>query len=78
MIELTALEQEVLNELNAESDANGHDFGVMECVSWKNRKQLGGVVSQLVQKGVIDLVDDVQIIDGERVTQYYLNDNYKV
>lgn len=76
-VQLTPLEAQVLNALNEESEANGHDFGVMELVEWKNRNQLGGVVSQLLQKGVLDLVDDTMKIDGEDVTQYYINDAYK-
>lgn len=72
MIEMTPLETLALARLNEESEANGHDFGVMELVDWKNRNQLGGVVTSLLKKGILESVDEVQYIDGEAVTQYYI------
>jgi hypothetical protein len=62
----TNLEKSVLRALIPSSAGNGHDFGFIEdarrCVEKKN--QLAGVVSSLVQKGVIKVYEPVRTDSG--------------
>lgn len=78
MSTLTNLELTVLQALVAESASNGHDFGLLEAVKWENRQQLGGVITQLQNKGFITEMDEVEVNGGpsrggQRYTQYVLS-----
>lgn len=74
---LSPKEKAVLPALQAESAANGHDFGVLEMVPWPDRSQLGGLVQSLMKKGVIVDIDRQQINWREKVTQYVLGVRYQ-
>lgn len=55
-VRLTELETKALRELFDSADGNGHDFGVIEDLidaKIMGREQVSGVVSSLVQKGII-------------------------
>lgn len=69
---LSLLEIGALYALVDESYSNGHDFGVMECVAWKDRQQLGGLFQSLKRKGLVFDGDNPLMIDGKEVTQYTL------
>ena len=73
---LTSLELQALVALNAESESNDHDFGVLEYVDWPNRKQLGGILTSLQQKGVVTSVD-ITKVDGASITQYVIAPAYR-
>lgn len=70
-MKLTELESKVLQELYHESGSNGHDFGVMECVSvaGMKRQAIGGVVANLVIKEILT-VHPTERIGDRPVTQY--------
>lgn len=74
--DITNLEYELLFRLMAESESNGHDFGVVENIEWPDRKALGGLISSLRKKGFIVEIDST-IVDDQKVTQYVLNDSIK-
>lgn len=59
MTKFTALEVEVLKALVSSSDGNGHDFGFIEDArdAVPTKRALGGVVSSLVQKKIIQVYD---------------------
>lgn len=63
---LTELELKVLAALFESSAGNGHDFGFVEdCRSAVGApRQLAGVVSSLVQKGVITVHEQVRTDSG--------------
>jgi hypothetical protein len=63
---LTSLERSVLRALIKSSAGNGHDFGFIEDArrAVPQRSQLGGVVSSLVQKDVIEVYDPVRTDSG--------------
>lgn len=75
--QLTPKEREVLTLLIEESRANGHDFGVVECIKWDGRS-LGGLLTSLQTKGVIVEIDSTIVNDNEKVTQYVLHDSFKI
>lgn len=58
---LTQLELAALRSAFASSKGNGHDFGWVDDVkvAGLNRKQLGGVLSSLTQKGILT-IDEVE------------------
>jgi len=58
----TTLELAVLKLLFVSSDGNGHDFGFIEDArpAVERKAQLAGVISSLVQKGVINVYDPVR------------------
>lgn len=68
---LTQLELAALRSAFASSKGNGHDFGWVDDVkvAGLNRKQIGGVLSSLTQKGIIT-IDEVETgILGESTDQ---------
>lgn len=72
MSKFTALEKAALQHLAAESDANGHDFGLMELAlkySGIEKASHGGIIASLAKKGVI-------IVHGkdQGYTQYEFTD----
>lgn len=73
-MQLTSLESKALAALFTESSMNGHDFGVMEDVVWEgDRKQLGGLVTQLKAKGFITSIAEPHKVNGDEVvTQFVL------
>ena len=70
-VKLTALEQQVFDLMleNAAMVAGG-DFGIMEEMDCSHlhltRQQLGGVVTQLVQKGLVTVHEPVETNGGPR------------
>jgi hypothetical protein len=56
---LTELETKALIEAFASSDSNGHDFGYSNdiVVAGLNKKQVGGVIANLIKKGIMTDVD---------------------
>lgn len=58
MVKLTPLEMEVLSQLYDSSWGNGHDFGLTDDVKLANPRSLGGVISSLVQKNIIEIHDE--------------------
>jgi hypothetical protein len=52
---LTALEEQVLNDLLDSACGNGYDFGFVEDVSCVPMKVARGVLSSLVQKDIIGI-----------------------
>lgn len=71
MINLTGLECEVLDALIEAHDA---DSGFLEDVKWKNRNQLGGVVSHLLWKGVITSIEKD---DDRALTSFILHPDFR-
>ena len=66
MITLTNNERRVLGELWNSACGNGHDFGFIEDArtAVDNPRSLGGVVSSLSKKGLIDIHDPVTTDSG--------------
>lgn len=50
---LTTLEKALIAELLTVSGHNGHDFGIVEEVSWDDRNALGGLLTSLQQKDLL-------------------------
>jgi hypothetical protein len=74
MAALTVLEKKVLEVLKQQADdESGGSFGVIESVKWSDRKQLGGLLTSLQDKGVITVYEPHKI-DGEKVTQFTINE----
>ena len=77
---LNDTEWEVFKELFWDSAANGHDFGVLECVVPSprlrdlglNRNQIGGYITDLEKKGLVYVWGTELINDVEPCTQYEL------
>lgn len=65
-ISLTSMEHQVLTALFASSKGNGHDFGLVEeCrKAVKEPKQLSGIISSLVKKGIIQVHGEVRTDSG--------------
>jgi hypothetical protein len=83
-VKLTALEQQVYDLMvsNAAAVAGG-DFGIMEELDcWHlhiTRQQLGGVVTQLVKKRLVEVHEPVETnggprFGGELYTQFTINE----
>lgn len=70
-IKLTKGEKQVLAALYESASGNGHDFGFTEDARAvvKSPRELAGFVSQLVQKGLIDVWPTERIGDN-LVTQF--------
>ena len=75
-VRLTPLEKKVLNALYDSADGNGHDFGFIEEArpAVESPRQLGGVVTSLIKKGLI-LVSP-EVINGLTQFQWDGLNNY--
>jgi len=74
---LTELESKLLTELIAglmDGFGNG-SFGLVEEIEWTDKKQMGGVLTSLQNKGYIESIDIATINEGEKFTQYTLNED---
>jgi len=75
-VTLTPLERKVLRVLFESSAGNGHDFGFIEDgrKAVDQPRQLGGVVTSLVKKGVIFVYEAVRT-DSGLWTQFDFSNN---
>jgi hypothetical protein len=70
-VKVTQLEKAVLAKLYESANGNGHDFGFIEDArsAVKNPRELAGVISSLVKKGII-VVWDAVTTDSGTFTQF--------
>ena len=76
---LNETESVVLEQLRQSSESNGHDFGFTDEVTVVRPNQVGGYVSQLVQKGYLTIWEgDDALVNGEPVSGFTFTPEAKV
>ncbi len=82
MVDLTKQESEAYAAAIESSAGNGHDFGFTEDMvtdlgkRGMNPQAVGGLISSLTQKGLIEVHEPMQVNGEERVTQFTLPEFY--
>lgn len=54
MTNLTTKERELLNNI-IEDDSDEMEVTAIEAIDWKNRKELGGLLTSLSEKGILTI-----------------------
>ncbi len=78
MVALTKMESEAYAAAIESSEGNGHDFGFTEDMVadlWKRGmgpQVVGGLITSLTQKGLMEVAEPVQVNGEEWVTQFTL------